>query len=65
MSVGYHIFKYVYRDKPKYKDVYRDKPKYKEKLRVTYSFNHNCFMDHIAIVKAYTSLHMSDEEQYP
>ena len=40
MSVGYHIFEKVYRDKPKYKDVYRDKHKYKEKLKVTYSFNH-------------------------
>ena len=39
MSVGYHIFEKVYRDKPKYKDVYRDKHKYKEKLKVTYSFN--------------------------
>ena len=39
MSVGYHIFKYIYRDKPKYKDVYRDNHKYKEKLKVTYSFN--------------------------
>ena len=40
MSVGYHIFEYIYRDKPKYKDVYRDNHKYKEKLKVTYSFNH-------------------------
>ena len=40
MSVGYHIFKYIYRDKPSYKDVYRDKHEYKGKLKVTYSFNH-------------------------
>ena len=39
MSVGYHIFEKVYRDKPKYKDEYRDTHKYKEKLKVTYSFN--------------------------
>jgi len=39
MSVGYHIFKYIYRDKPSYKDVYRDKHEYKGKLKVTYSFN--------------------------
>jgi len=39
MSVGYHIFEYIYRDKPQYKDVYRDNHKYKEKLKVTYSFN--------------------------
>ena len=39
MSVGYHIFKYIYRDKPSYKDVYRDKHEYEGKLKVTYSFN--------------------------
>jgi len=45
MSVGYHIFKYIYRDKPSYKDVYRDKHEYKGKLKVTYSFN--LFLDGI------------------
>ena len=54
MSVGYHIFEQVYRDKPKYKDVYRDKHKYKEKLKVTYSFNlHEDFIKHRLTVLKY------------